>query len=104
MQGILGKDDRKWKQFVKFWRSWGHPRPFQNEVEARYHSEATKIAGILRLHGGSTELLDKARVAMVLGHRQFIVNALGRLLRGGELDADEKGIVTVLNPYLQENL
>ncbi|WAR08077.1 MDN1-like protein [Mya arenaria] len=80
LQAVLSKDDKKWKVFVKFRRSWGHPRPFESNVKASLYRETMELFRCLELGPRLNDLLNEARVKVMVKHRLALVDAASKLL------------------------
>jgi hypothetical protein len=92
LQGILGKDDRKWKLFIKFWRSWGHPSPYSSETEAELTVKAVRLFKLLDFSCTKSELLNTPKVKLIQSRRHFLLEACQCLLVGsGNEDLEMKG-------------
>lgn len=89
LQGILGKDDRKWKMFIKFWRSWGHPRPFSNEDEAKKIVSAVDLFRLLDLRAARSDLKNNAKVKLITSRRHFLLETAECLLDSSETENTE---------------
>lgn len=109
LQGILGKDDKKWKRFIKSWRSWGHPRPYSSEEEGKLTVKALRLFKLLDLDSSTSELLNSARVKLITSRRQLVLDAAICLLGGNESEhVESKGngmlffrvLTNLLIPYI----
>ncbi|XP_053396218.1 midasin-like isoform X2 [Mercenaria mercenaria] len=95
LQGILGKDDRTWKLFIKFWRSWGHPTPYSSEDGAKLIVKAAKLFNLLQFSSTKSVLLNTPKVKLIKSRRQVLLE-VGQCLFGESetenLEMKEKAI------------
>ncbi|XP_070191391.1 midasin-like isoform X1 [Littorina saxatilis] len=65
VRNLLGDDTSAAKLFVKFWSSWGHPRAFLTETEARLWCEFCALSSSLLVDSSMTFQIAQQRVKVV---------------------------------------
>ncbi|KAH3728947.1 hypothetical protein DPMN_054910 [Dreissena polymorpha] len=80
LQSILSKDNKKWKTFVKFRRSLGHPRPFKGQGQATMHAEAGELFRVLELASKPSDLQNDLKIQVNIHYREFLIDAAEKLL------------------------
>lgn len=66
VRNLLGDDTSAAKLFVKFWSSWGHPRAFLTETEARLWCEFCALSSSLLVDSSMTFQIAQQRVKVVM--------------------------------------